>query len=140
LPGVSCRTPGTTRRRAHPDPRLRYAPASASARSASWSTAAGDDADGQTQLDDFDLDSSRAIEVLRGRRRPPTASVGRGIQLFTEDAPATPGVSSRTSGLVRVAQDRAQGGAHGDGADLFVQGSYFSVAGYRDHRSRTTAS
>lgn len=91
--------------------------------------------DGQTELGDVDLESIARIEVLRG----PAASLygnasGGVIQLFTEDPPETPSVETRTlGGSYGLLKTSLEGGATAGDVGVYVQGSYFSIAGFRDH-------
>jgi iron complex outermembrane receptor protein len=91
--------------------------------------------DGQTQLDDLDLDAIGRIEVLRS---PASALYGNAsggvIQLFTEDAPVEPGLAVRaTGGSYALQKYSLKGGGRAGAAQAFVQASYFSVDGFREH-------
>jgi iron complex outermembrane receptor protein len=91
--------------------------------------------DGQTELGDVDLESIARIEVLRGPASSLYGNASGGvIQLFTEDPPETPTVESRTlAGSYGLLKTSLKGGATSGDVGVFVQGSYFSIGGYRDH-------
>lgn len=93
--------------------------------------------DGQTELGDVDLESIARIEVLRGPASSLYGNASGGvIALFTEDPPETPTVETRTlAGSYGLLKTSLKGGATAGDVGLFVQGSYFSIAGYRDHSS-----
>ncbi|HZR79913.1 MAG TPA: TonB-dependent receptor [Candidatus Binatia bacterium] len=92
--------------------------------------------DGQTDLDDVDLASIARIEVLRGPASSLYGNAAGGvIQLFTEDAPVPSGFEARVlAGSFGLLKTVVSGGASGGGADVFAQGSYFSIRGDRDHQ------
>lgn len=94
--------------------------------------------DGQTNFDSVDLDAIERIEVLRSPASSLYGNASGGvIQMFTEDGPETPGASLRLSGGSYDMQKYVlKGGGRAGAARLFVQASYFSLDGYRDH-SRT---
>ena len=91
--------------------------------------------DGQTELGDVDLESIARIEVLRGPASSLYGNASGGvIQLFTEDAPDEPQIETRTlGGSYGLLKTSLKGGARAGDVGLFVQGSYFSIAGYREH-------
>ena len=91
--------------------------------------------DGQTELGDVDLESIARIEVLRGPASSLYGNASGGvIQLFTEDPPDVPTVESRTlAGSYGLLKTSLKGGAVAGDVGAFVQGSYFSIAGFRDH-------
>lgn len=91
--------------------------------------------DGQTELSDIDLESIERIEVLRGPASSLYGNASGGvIQLFTEDPPDTPRVATRLlAGSYGLLKTSLKGGASSGDVGAFVQGSYFSVAGFRDH-------
>lgn len=91
--------------------------------------------DGQTELSDVDLESIARIEVLRGTASSLYGNASGGvIQLFTEDPPDVPTVESRTlAGSYGLLKTSLKGGAVAGDVGAFVQGSYFSIAGFRDH-------
>ena len=93
--------------------------------------------DGQTEIGDVDLDSIARIEVLRGPASSLYGNASGGvIQLFTEDAPEAPQIETRTlGGSYGLIKTSLKGGARAGDVGLFVQGSYFSIGGYRDHSS-----
>jgi len=91
--------------------------------------------DGQTQLDDVDLAAMARIEVVRG---PASALYGNAsggvIQFFTEDGPATPGAEVRLlGGSDGLGKYVLAGGGPAGPAQLFVQGSFLQLDGYRAH-------
>lgn len=91
--------------------------------------------DGQTELGDVDLESIARIEVLRGPASSLYGNASGGvIQLFTEDPPDVPTIESRTlAGSFGLIKTSLKGGATSGDVGVFVQGSYFSIGGYRDH-------
>ncbi len=93
--------------------------------------------DGQTEIGDVDLESIARIEVLRGPASSLYGNASGGvIQLFTEDAPEVPQIETRTlGGSYGLLKTSLKGGATAGDVGLFVQGSYFSIGGYRDHAS-----
>lgn len=93
--------------------------------------------DGQTEIGDVDLESIARIEVLRGPASSLYGNASGGvIQLFTEDAPEAPQIETRTlGGSYGLLKTSLKGGATAGDVGLFVQGSYFSIGGYRDHAS-----
>lgn len=91
--------------------------------------------DGQTQIDDVDLASLGRIEVLRGPASSLYGNASGGvIQLFTKDAPEVPTIATRvTGGSYGLLKTALEGGGRAGSAALYVQGSYFGIAGYREH-------
>jgi len=93
--------------------------------------------DGQTELGGVDLESIARIEVLRGPASSLYGNASGGVlQLFTEEPPATPQIETRTlGGSYGLLKTSLKGGATAGDVGIFVQGSYFSTGGYREHSS-----
>ena len=92
-------------------------------------------ADGQTELDGFDLGAIEHIEVLRGAASSLYGNAAGGvIQLFTEDGPDTPWAHARlTGGSFGLQKYQVKGGGTAGNAHLFVSSSYLHLNGFRDH-------
>ena len=93
------------------------------------------DPDGQTQLDDLDLGGIQRIEVLRGPAGALYGNASGGvIQFFTEDAPAVPTAQAIvTGGSYGFGKYQLKGGGRTDKAQVFLDGSFLQLGGYRDH-------
>jgi iron complex outermembrane receptor protein len=91
--------------------------------------------DGQTILDDIDLDSIDRIEVLRGPAGALYGNASGGvIQLFTEDAPQRPTADVTLSGgSYGFGKYAVKGGGRSGNWQAFMQGSYLQLDGYREH-------
>ena len=91
--------------------------------------------DGQTQLDDVDLGAIDRIEVLRGPAGALYGNAAGGvIQLFTSDAPAVPSANVvLTGGSYGLGKYQVKGGGRTEHAQVFLDGSYLQLGGYRDH-------
>lgn len=90
--------------------------------------------DGQTQFDDVDPAAMARIEVVRG---PASALYGNAsggvIQFFTEDGPSTPGAEVRLlGGSFGLGKYLVEGGGPAGPIQLFVQGSFLQLDGYRE--------
>lgn len=93
--------------------------------------------DGQTELGGVDLESIARIEVLRGPASSLYGNASGGvIQLFTEDPPEAPEIETRAlGGSYGLLKTSLKGGVTAGDVGIFVQGSYFSIGGYREHAS-----
>jgi iron complex outermembrane receptor protein len=91
--------------------------------------------DGQTQLDDLDLGAINRIEVLRGPAGSLYGNAAGGvIQFFTEDAPPVPTAQLiLTGGSYGLGKYQLKGGARSGKAQVFLDGSYLQLDGYREH-------
>lgn len=91
--------------------------------------------DGQTAIDDIDLDSIGRIEVLRGPAGALYGNASGGvIQLFTEAAPLRPTAELTLSGgSYDFGKYAVKGGGRAGNAHLFIQGSFLQLGGYREH-------
>jgi len=92
-------------------------------------------ADGQTDLDGFDLGAIEHIEVLRGAASSLYGNAAGGvIQLFTEEGPDTPWAEARLAGgSFGLEKYQVKGGGTAGHAHLFVSTSYLHLNGFRDH-------
>jgi iron complex outermembrane receptor protein len=93
------------------------------------------DPDGQTQLDDLDLGGIDRIEVLRGPAGALYGNASGGvIQFFTEEAPPVPTAEViLTGGSYGFGKYQVKGGGRTEKAQMFLDGSFFQLGGYRDH-------
>ena len=93
------------------------------------------DPDGQTQLDDVDLGTLQRIEVLRGPAGALYGNASGGvIQFFTEDAPVVPTAQAIvTGGSYGFGKYQLKGGGRTEKAQMFLDGSFLQLGGYRDH-------
>jgi iron complex outermembrane receptor protein len=98
--------------------------------------------DGQTELDAIDMGAVDRVEVMRG---PAAALYGNAsgglVQLFTEDAPASPQGELRvTAGSYGLQKYQMKAGTQAGRASIFAHSSFFELDGFRDHshaRTRT---
>lgn len=91
--------------------------------------------DGQTDFDSVDLGAVQRIEVLRGPASSLYGNASGGvIQLFTEDGPDTPYAETRlTGGSYGLQKYQVKGGGRSGQVQLFMNGSYTQIDGYRAH-------
>ena len=91
--------------------------------------------DGQTQVDEIDLGAIDRIEVLRGPAGALYGNAAGGvIQLFTTEAPTVPTANVVLSGgSYGFGKYQVKGGGRTDHAQVFLDGSYFQLDGYREH-------
>ncbi|WP_047515021.1 TonB-dependent receptor [Methylophilus sp. Q8] len=93
--------------------------------------------DGQGQPGVVDLSSIKSIEVMRG----PFSSLygnssGGVIQMFTQDAPATPTIGATTMfGSYDTKRNVLEAAGKSEGVEYMLNVSNFETNGYRDHSS-----
>jgi len=93
--------------------------------------------DGQGQPGVVDLSSIKSIEVMRG----PFSSLygnssGGVIQMFTQDAPATPTIGATTMfGSYDTKRNVLEASGKSEGVEYMLNVSNFETNGYRDHSS-----
>jgi len=90
--------------------------------------------DGHTELDAVDLGVIERVEVLRGSASSLYGNAAGGvIQLFTEDGPDHPALSTRlTGGSFGLQKYLVKGGRRSGQLRSFASGSFLQLDGYRD--------